>query len=180
MKKAGILAALCLGASAGFAMALWFLATAAHAEEAPACAEFKWPLTVERSWFEAANSKELHSGAAVAEAVDGAFRIALKQSHEVAFVLLPEGKPKPDRPLGAVLTFGTVPMPGTYQVTLSDEAWIDVVQGFAYRPSIEFSEVNGCPGLRKSVRFEFKSAPLALQLSSASAPSLKVAIKRVK
>jgi hypothetical protein len=162
------------------ATVLWLLATAAHAGEAPACAEFKWPLAVERSWFEAANSKELHSGAEVDEVVDGAFRMALKPTTKVAFVMLPGGKQKPDKPLGAVLTFGAVPMPGTYQVTLSEEAWIDVVQGFAYRPSIEFSDVNGCPGLRKSVRFEFESAPLTLQLSSASAPSLKVAIKRVK
>jgi hypothetical protein len=64
-------------------------------------------------------------------------------------------------------------------VTLSDEAWIDIVQDGAYRPSLEFSGVHGCPGLRKSVRFDFKQGPLILQLSSASAPSLKLAIRRL-
>jgi hypothetical protein len=33
--------------------------------------------------------------------------------------------------------------------------------------------------LRKSVRFEFAQGPLVLQLSSASAASLKLAIRRV-
>lgn len=70
--------------------------------------------------------------------------------------------------------------PGRYQVTLSHEAWIDIVQAGAYRPSGEFSGVHGCPGLRKSVRFEFSAAPLVLQLSGASAPVIKIAIRKVE
>ncbi|WP_119274157.1 hypothetical protein [Taklimakanibacter deserti] len=161
------------------ALALCVLAAAAQAEEAPACTQFKWPLAAERSWFEAGKLTELQSGASVGEAADGAFDLALKPSAEVSFALPPEGKPKPDKPLGAVLAFSVVAKPGTYQVTLSDEAWIDIVQDGAYRPSLEFSGVHGCPGLRKSVRFVFKQGPLILQLSSASAPSLKLAIRRL-
>ena len=92
----------------------------------------------------------------------------------------PEGKPKPDKPLGAILSFATVATPGIHQVTLSEEAWIDIVQDGAYRPSLEFSGVHGCLGLRKSVRFDFKRAPLVLQLSSASAATIKVAIQPVQ
>jgi len=98
----------------------------------------------------------------------------------VPFKLKPEGKPKADKPLGALFSFAAVKAPGRYQVTLSDEAWIDIVQADAYRPSLEFSGVHGCPGLHKSVRFEFISAPLVLQLSAASAPELKVAIRPVQ
>lgn len=160
------------------ALVLCLLASAAQAEEAPACAQFKWPLATERSWFEAGSLNMLASGAAVGTLAEGAFALTLKPAAEVVYALPPEGKPKPDKPLGAVLTFGSVAMPGTYQVTLSDEAWIDIVQAGAYRPSLEFSGVHGCPGLRKSVRFEISQAPLVLQLSAASSPSLKLAIRR--
>jgi len=57
---------------------------------------------------------------------------------------------------------------------------IDVAQDGAYQPSLDFSGVHGCPGLRESVRFELKKVPLILQLSSASAPVLKIAIRPVK
>ena len=166
-----------LAPAAAFLIAL---TASVQAEENPACAEFKWPLTTEKSWFETSKLEGLASGATVATLAEGAFTVMLKPAAEVSFKLEPEGKPKPDRPLGAVISFGAVTAPGRYQVTLSDEAWIDVVQGDAYRPSLEFSGVHGCPGLRKSVRFEFTAAALALQLSSASTPELRVAIRRVQ
>lgn len=164
---------------AGAAVLLLVLASPAAAEDA-ACAKFKWPLTVEKSWFDAATDlKAYASGATVDELADGALTVATRPMAEITFVLSPEGKPKPDKTAGALLTFEKVAKPGHYQVTLSDEAWIDVVQGGAYRPSGEFSGVHGCPGLRKSVRFEFGEGPLTLQLSSAAAPAIKVAIRKI-
>lgn len=156
------------------------LAASARADEKPACEQFKWPLAIERSWFEAGTLQDLPSGATVDKLAEGAFTVTLRPSTEVSFTLEPEGKPKPDKPLGAILSFDAVTTPGLYQITLSDEAWIDVIQDGAYRPSLEFSGVHGCPGLRKSVRFELKQAPLVLQLSSALAPSVKIAIRPVK
>ena len=94
------------------------LAASAKPEEKPACDQFKWPLTIERSWFEAGNLQELQSGAAVDELADGAFTVTLKPSTDVGFTLKPEGKPRPDKPLGAVLSFGVIATPGLYQVTL--------------------------------------------------------------
>lgn len=169
------------GVQPALAAALFLLlAAAAVAQENPACGQFKWPLAIERSWFEAAGLKGLQSGEAVDALSEGAFTVTLKPSADISFALLPEGKPKPDKSLGAILSFGVVATPGLYQVTLSDEAWIDIVQDGSYRPSLEFSGVHGCPGLRKSVRFELKQAPLILQLSGASSPLLKVAIRPVK
>lgn len=165
---------------AGAATLLLVLAAPATAQDQTACAEFKWPLAVERSWFEAADIKVHASGAGLAELADGALTVTLQPSAGIAYALPPEGKPKPDKPLGALLTFEKVTKPGRYQVTLSDEAWIDIVQAGAYRPSGEFSGVHGCPGLRKSVRFEFDTAPLVLQLSSASASEIKIAIRKVE
>ena len=168
------------GRAALAALALALLAVAAEAEEPAACSQFKWPLAAERAWFEGGKLDEHRSGAAAGDLAPGAFALVLSPSAEVSFVLPPEGKPRPDKPLGAILSFATVVAPGIYQVTLSDEAWIDIIQDGAYRPSLEFSGVHGCPGMRKSVRFHFKQAPLVLQLSGASAASLKVAIRPVK
>lgn len=164
----------------GAAVLLVVLASPAAAEDVTACGKFKWPLATEKSWFDAATDlKAYASGAAVGELADGALTVATKPMAEIAFALPPEGKPKPDKTAGALLAFDKVVKPGRYLVTLSDEAWIDVVQGGAYRPSGEFSGVQGCPGLRKSVQFEFADAPLTLQLSSASAPAIKVAIRKI-
>jgi hypothetical protein len=162
------------------ALAMFVLAVAAEAEDPAACSQFKWPLATEKSWFEAGDLKDLQSGTAAGHLAPGAFTLSLRPSTEVSFALPPEGKPKADKHLGAVLSFATVAAPGRYQVTLSDEAWIDIVQDGAYRPSLDFSGVHGCPGVRKSVRFDFKRAPLVLQLSSASAETIKVAIQPVK
>ncbi|QIG47104.1 hypothetical protein G5V57_04720 [Nordella sp. HKS 07] len=166
---------------AGAAALLFILANPVAAEDTAACGKFKWPLSVEKSWFDAVSDlKAYASGAAVSQLSEGALTLALRPMAEITFALPPEGKPKPDKTLGALLNFTKVTKPGRYQVTLSDEAWIDIVQAGAYRPSGEFSGVRDCPDLRKSVRFEFTDAPLILQLSGASAPTIKVAIRKVE
>jgi hypothetical protein len=164
----------------GAAVLLLVLASPAAATDTAACGKFKWPLTTEKSWFDAASDlKAYASGATVGELADGALTVATKPMAGIAFALPPEGKPKPDKIVGALLTFAQVTKPGRYQVTLSDEAWIDVVQGGVYRPSGEFTGVHGCPGLRKSVRFEYGAGPLTLQLSSAATAVIKVAIRKI-
>jgi hypothetical protein len=168
------------GRVAAAALALAFLAAAARAEDTAACDGFKWPLTVERSWFEAGDLKALKSGDAAGTLAPGAFTVSLAPSTGVSFVLPPQGKSRPGKPMAAVLSFAMVAAPGLYQVTVSDEAWIDIVQDGAYRPAREFSGVRGCPGLRKSVRFEFERAPLAIQLSSASAAAIEPAVRPVR
>ena len=148
------------------------LATSVHAEENPACAQFKWPLATEKSWFDTGKLEGLASGATVATLAEGAFTVTLKPATEVPFKLKPEGKPKADKPLGAIISFGAVKAPGRYQVTLSDEAWIDIVQADAYRPSLEFSGVHGCPARDRKSGHRF-SVDHALNLRFRSRLSLQ-------
>ena len=49
-------------------LAFVVFAGVARAEDPAACGQFKWPLTIEKSWFDAGNLKELPSGAAAAAA----------------------------------------------------------------------------------------------------------------
>ena len=81
---------------------------------------------------------------------------------------------------GGMLAFAAPEKPGVYQVTLSSEGWIDLVQDGASLKAADHSGVKDCPGLRKSVRFKVGAAPVALQISGVPADSIKVAIRPVE
>ena len=74
-------------------------------------------------------------------------------------------KPKAAESFGGVIEIDGI-APGLYQVTLSDEAWIDVIQNDAFVKSGPFSGATGCEGIRKSVKFTLAAAPLIVQLSA--------------
>ncbi len=168
-------------------MRRWFLASSlaasiagfalspAVAEDAPACAEFAWPLTRERSLFAAPDLPSIVSGAHVA--ATGGFAVKLRPRAEVTFALPPERAPKTPGPFAAAVEVAAPARAGVYQVTLSDEAWIDVVQAGARVKSARFTGKRDCPGLRKSVRFELVPAPFTLQISGAQSDVIDVAIE---
>jgi hypothetical protein len=69
-----------------------------------------------------------------------------------------------------------VPPEGELQISLSDEAWIDVVQDGKAVKLAGFSGMKTCPGIRKSVRFKLAAGPATIQLSGAKKETLKVAV----
>jgi hypothetical protein len=69
-----------------------------------------------------------------------------------------------------------VDKPGIYQVTLSEDAWIDIVQDNRYARSVGSTGRGDCPGLRKSVRLDLDAAPFVLQISGVVADKVVVAI----
>ena len=79
-----------------------------------------------------------------------------------------------------MLAFAPPEKAGVYQVTLSGEGWIDLVQNGAALDSADHSGAKNCPGLRKSVRFNVGAAPVALQVSGVPGDSIKVAIRPVE
>ena len=81
---------------------------------------------------------------------------------------------------GGILSFAAPEKNGSFQVTLSSEGWIDVVQNGAALDSAGHSGAKDCPGLRKSVRFKIGDAPVVLQISGAPADTIKVAIRAVE
>ncbi|HYC24735.1 MAG TPA: hypothetical protein VEC58_01750 [Roseiarcus sp.] len=139
-----------------------------------ACRQFAWPLARERAWFSAA-LQPTPSGARLA-AIREAILLDLKPTNEVHFVLTPERAPKADSFSGEVIIAG-VEAPGLYQITLSDEAWIDVFENDARLKSIAFTGQKDCPGVRKSVRFELTpGARITVQISNSMKKSIKLAI----
>ncbi|TIU18647.1 MAG: hypothetical protein E5W49_17075 [Mesorhizobium sp.] len=112
------------------------------------CAAFKWPVTREEALFAAVDT--------------------------ISFTVPPERVP-------AAGTFGAtasvaVPPEGELQISLSDEAWVDVVQDGKAVKSAAFSRMKTCPGIRKSVRFKLAAGPATVQFSGAKKETLKVAV----
>jgi hypothetical protein len=87
----------------------------------------------------------------------------------------PERSLKPGG-FGAVLALANVEKAGSYEITLSDEARIDAVQGGALVKSSDFSGQKDCPGVRKSVRFDLNSGPLTIQLSNGPGAAINLAL----
>ena len=134
------------------------------------CAAFKWPVTREQALFAEAQAEQSGTALAVGTAAD----VSLEPIDTVTFEVAPERPP-------ASGTFGAtgslvVPPEGTIQITLSDEAWIDVIQDGHAMKSVGFSGVKTCPGIRKSVRFKLSAGPATIQLSGAKQANLKVAV----
>ncbi len=157
-----IFAALCAFAATGTALA----------EEPSGCDKFKWNVERERAWMAAgpatvAATSEIALG-------DKAYRVSLAAADAVKFVAPPERALKQGT-RAAVLTF-TVANPGAYDVGLSGEGWIDVVQNGAALKSSDFSGAKDCPGLRKSVRFTLAAGTATLQLSNVTGETIDVAI----
>lgn len=140
-----------------------------------ACTAFDWPLMREMAWFEAPSLARLSSGDALPGAMPGAV-LALKPSEEVAFPVPPSRKPAAGS-FGGVLTVPAPTRPGLYQITLSDEAWLDVSQDgrSTLRPTAHTGK-RDCPGLRKSLRFQLGTQPVTIEISNAKADGIKIAV----
>ncbi|HYA07822.1 MAG TPA: hypothetical protein VEF90_18185, partial [Xanthobacteraceae bacterium] len=68
------------------------------------------------------------------------------------------------------------PQAGTYKVTLSAAAWVDVVQAGRLIKSKAFSGAVGCAGIRKSVKFDLAAAPFTIEISGVAADAIRVAL----
>lgn len=154
---------------------------AKDAPQASGCAAFKWPLDAERKAFEDAGLETVASGATRGALKEQAFALTLQPDTDIAYALPPAKKKKaPEaKHSGGIVTFAAPEKAGTFQVTLSGEGWIDLVQQGAALDAGDHSGVKDCPGLRKSVRFKVGEAPVVLQISGAPADTIKVAIRPV-
>jgi hypothetical protein len=151
------------------------VAAPALAEEPAGCDKFKWPLDKERALL-SGDTPTVASGTSLAHALPVSVVVALKPFADAKLPTAPERAPKsPDSSAG----FVEVPAPphaGTYKVSLSAEAWIDVVQDGHPIKSAAFSGATGCEGIRKTVKFELAAQPFTIELSSVRGDSIRIAI----
>ena len=143
-------------------------------QSAGGCAGFSWPVTRERAWFDDARLPRRATGARL-KRIDRAVALDLKPTREVQLFLPPVRRPRTDSFSGEVTFFG-VPRPGRYQVTLSDDASIDVFENGAWLQAIDSTSGKTCGGVSKSERFVLAPGDLVLvEVTDAPARSIKIA-----
>jgi hypothetical protein len=172
--------------SGRFATALAIVAIAAgvtlgfaEAKDNPACEQFEWSVKREFELLRDPYLEMVFTGAALGSVPDKGLVMELQPHETTDYVLAPGGEPKPDSFAG-LLFIKDVPQAGTYQVTLSQDAWIDLIQdGKALALAAETGNPN-CSDARKSMRFRLERGALTVQVSGASATLIKLVILPVE
>jgi hypothetical protein len=107
---------------------------------------------------------------------EGVFALRLRPVGDVIYPVLPERGS--DGGNGGIVTLENIPA-GRYRIVMSEEAWVDAVQGNVRLPLLSVRRVVDCPGTRQSVQVEVRGEPLTLQFGGAAARLVKIAVLRV-
>jgi hypothetical protein len=153
-------------------LAIPLLAAPCLAQEPVGCDNFKWPIDKERALL--AQAAPVSSGGIAAPSA-GAFKLPLAPLVVARLPVPPSRAPR----AGTNAGFVHVAAPqktGTYRITLSDGAWIDVVQDGHEVRSTAFTGATGCAGVRKSVKFPLAATPFVIEISGATAPSIDIVV----
>src|SRR5579863_1105880 len=158
-------------------LALLAALSAAHAAEEPSgCDKFKWNIDHARAALTAPDRMKLTSGSELAASPTTAVTLALVAPADAKLPTPPERAPK-DGTFAGFAKFPAVPKAGSYTVSLSNGAWIDLVQDGHFLKPTAFSGATDCEGIRKTVKFDLTAAPFVLQISGVRENSLSVAIQ---
>jgi hypothetical protein len=145
------------------------------------CARYKWDVTQERALFAAAASpvtaaKDGQSPPRIA--ADRAYRVQLAPAAQVVFPTAP-GKASPAEGSYSGVLALTVPVTGSYRVSVDLPLWIDVVADSRLVTPTDYEGEDGCDAPRKIVKFSLKAnEPLILQLSGVTETAVRVTIVR--
>ena len=155
----------------GLAFIALLIAAPAFGQEAIGCDKFKWPLDRERTLLTQVTPAVSGSDLALAKGA----KLTLLPFAEAKLPVAPTRAPK-DGSFAGYLRISAPPAAGVYRVTLSANAWIEVVQDGQIVKSGEFSGVGGCDGLRKSVKFDLAARPFIVELSGMPSPEINVVV----
>jgi hypothetical protein len=155
------------------------LAAPLAARDSSGCDKFAWSLETVQAQFAAPDIAIVSAGTELSS-VPTQFMLRLQPGANAKFIMPPERLPKNDNSFGGAVTFPTIERPGIYQITLSEDAWLDIIQNGQFARSVGSSGRRDCPGLRKSVRLELVKAPFTLQLSGVPSNSVKMSIIQVQ
>ena len=161
------------------AIALFALLGPANAVD-DGCEKFAWSLARERAAFAAADKATVAVGETLAVLPAGALLIRLQPDAQASFEMPPERKPRLEQWHGGMVRLPALPKPGIYQITLSEDAWIDVIQNGRYARSVGSTGRSDCPGVRKSVRLDLDASPVVLQVSGVAPDTIAVTIGAVE
>ena len=140
------------------------------------CANPKWKLEKEHSLLTSPSAAKTANGAEVAGLPATALMLNLAPSASAKMPMRPERAPKQPSAYAGYVRFTGAPKSQTVLVTLSAEAWIDMVQNEHNVKSAAFSSLYECATMRKSVRFELAPGPFAVQLSGVAAETINMTV----
>ena len=146
----------------------------ARAAEPSGCDKFAWPLTAEQQELGAA--KPAPADAEIDRNAGKALTLALQPLASAKLPLEPERRPKTTPALAGFVRFAAAGASGLYKVSLSEGAWIDVVQDGKRLKPTAFTGATDCPNIRKSVKFEIGAAPFVVQVSGAPSDHIGVVL----
>lgn len=150
----------------------------ASADERPACERFDWPLAVEAAWFADPALPFVPTGAKLDAIPARGISLELKPAAEVRLEPPPSRGPRAEKPMSGIVSF-PVSARGTYQVTISADGWVDAVQEGVIAQATSHTGNRECVGLRKSVRFNLAQGLVAIHISGASTPAMRIAIRHL-
>ena len=157
------------------ALVALLLAAPAFAQEPVGCDKFKWPLDRERTML-ANPVVVVASGSEVQQPLAAALMVTLVPFADANLPMAPSRAPKSPDSYAGFVRVSALPRAATYRITLSEGAWIDVVQDGHDVKSSAFSGAMGCDGVRKSVKFELTAAPFIIEISGTIAHASAVVV----
>ena len=155
---------------------LLFATVSVHAAEEPSgCDKFKWDITQARAALTAQDRAKLNSGSELTTVPSTGITLALLAPAEARLPSPPERAPK-EGTFAGFASFKAVPKAGVYTISLSEGAWVDVVQDGHFLKPKAFSGATDCEGIRKTMMYDLGAGPFVLQISGAKGSSVSVAI----
>ena len=145
------------------------------AEEPSGCDKFKWPIDHERAALTAPDRVKLNSGSDVAAMPSTGITLSLVTPGDAKLPSPPERAPK-DGTMAGFANFKGAPKAGLYTISLSNGAWVDVVQDGHFLKPKAFSGATDCDGIRKTMKYELAAQPFVLQVSGAKENAISIAI----
>jgi hypothetical protein len=158
------------------ALTLLAAAPAIAAEEPSGCDKFKWNIDHARAALTAPDRTKLNSGGELAALPATAVTLALVAPADAKLPTPPERTPK-DGTFAGFTRFTSAPKAGSYTISLSNGAWLDLVQDGHFIKPVAFSGATDCDGIRKTVKFDLSASPFVLQISGARENSISLAIQ---
>jgi hypothetical protein len=155
------------------ALAALLITAPAFAQEPVGCDKFKWPLDHERAML--ANAVPSPPDGQISQPLATAYRLTLAPYDSVKLPMPPTRAPKPGTNAGSV-NMAAPSKAGTYRITLSEGAWIDVSQNGHEVKSTAFSGATGCDGIRKSVKFELAATTFVVEISGSKMSTISLVL----
>lgn len=144
------------------------------AEEPSGCDKFKWPIERDRAALTAPDRAKLASGSEQAALPSSAITLGLVAPQEAKLPMPPERAPK-DGTFAGFTSIKTAKA-GLYTISLSNGAWVDLVQDGHFLKPVAFSGATDCDGIRKTMKYRLSDKPFVLQISGAKDNSLSISI----